>query len=398
MKTCISIRVGLLTSLALASLAAPPQSLSQLSTFSRAYPTRSRESSGYQEQSFAQTNAVPWTKPADVTGITSIQTNRATVSITLRANNATGILSGGIVDFDDGVSSQNLTFATIPTVSTAGLITIPAASAGFTATGGANWRYNASMKQVDKPNTATGIGTLGGGEFSSQEGGSSAFNGASITMTGGNITANPGTGVGTTVTMQVYSETANDTTNGTVEYSNAGDAQSSFTGYQLKNQAQSSNLQTTFDATTASGNGARSYNYGVEEAGAGGAVTSGGFGNAGFAGVGTAGDSLSVIAIAPGGTGTNVLSDRPGEDAVTLAIGTGPGYADQATTVGGNDAAAISYTNTNNIATGAAGSLGTTQKTTCIATAYECGGGVAVGSTAATFIKVLSNGSFSAFY
>ena len=103
-------------------------------------------------------------------------------------------------------------------------------------------------------------------------------------------------------------------------------------------------------------------------------------------------------AIAPGGTGTNVLSNRAGEDALTLAVGTGPGYADQTTTAGGNDSAAISFTDTNNIATGAAGSLGTTQKTTCIATAYECGGGVAVGSTQATFIKVLSDGSFSAFY
>ena len=180
--------INLLGFVAFAFFVAPPQSLGQLSKFSKVYPSQSMGSSGYQERSFAQdntlsgyqkstfheTNAVPWTKPLDNTGISTINTNRSTVSLSLASNFAKGTLSGGVISFPTASQSVGLSSVKIPTLGSSGLITNPS-GAGFTATNGVEeggWRYNASFNQVDKPNTATSIGVIGAGEFSSQEGGS----------------------------------------------------------------------------------------------------------------------------------------------------------------------------------------------------------------------------------
>ena len=99
--------------------------------------------------------------------------------------------------------------------------------------------------------------------------------------------------------------------------------------------------------------------------------------------------------------GRKVMNRRVGENAQTITISSlanaGPGYTDQADTAGGTNADVITFTNINNIATGAGGNVLNTEMTTCSSNAYDCGG-ANVGDTTAPFIKVLSNGSFTAFY
>ena len=390
----------------LVTLAFPLQAFSQLSKFSSVYPSRSYGAGGYQENNYSQTNAVPWSRPQEVTGISSINTNRATVTLSLGANFGKGTLQGGSISFPGGAAtSTGLTTVKLPVINSAsGLVQLPGGP-GFTATNaGAGWGYNATVNQVDKANTATGIGVMGAGEFSSQEGGASNLNKAFITLTSGGITASPGQGAGTQVTMQIYSENTTDTGSGKTEYSEFGVAENNFAGFQFLNRADSLNNQTKYDALSGSGNAARSSTYQVEEnvGVAGGPVTSGGFNGAG----GTAGDAFAITNAAPApaaapGNYYTVITSQAGEDAVGLNVTSlaspGPGYADQTNTAGGNDSDAITFTNTNTIAAGATGNVANTEMTTCTATSYDCGG-VAVGSKRAPFVKTLSNGSFSAFY
>lgn len=402
----------LLGFIAFAYFVAPPQSLGQLSKFSKVYPSQSIGSSGYQEKNFSQnntlpgylkstfheTNAVPWTKPLDSTGVSSINTNRSTVSLSLASNFAKGTLSGGVISFPTASQSVGLSSVKIPTLGSSGLITNPS-GAGFTATNGVGggWRYNASYNQVDKPNTATSIGVIGAGEFSSQEGGSSIFDGGSISISAGNVSATPGIGVGTRVTMQIYTENTTGTENKRTEYSESGDVDNIFTGVQFLNQADSFNSQAEFSAT------ARSSDYLVEENTdfVGGPVTSGGFDTSG----GTVGDAFAITVPNPVSDAApdnyySVTTNQAGENAVVLGVtstaSNGPGYADQTNTAGGIDSAPITFTNTNNIATGNTGDASNTEMTTCSTTAFDCGG-EAEGSTRAPFVKTLTNGFFYTF-
>ena len=407
-----TLGINLFCFLVFATLVSPPKSLSQLSKFSQVYPSRSIESSGYQEQNFAQnkassryqentfsqSNAVPWTKPYDSTGISSINTNRTSVTLSLTSNFAKGTLSGGIISFPSGVTaSEGLSSVKIPTIDSSGLITNPAGT-GFTATNtGTGWIYNASFNQVDKPNTTTSIGVIGAGEFSSQEGGASIFNSGLISISAGSVISDPGIGAGTRATMQIYSENTTGTENKKIEYSESGDAENIFTGVQFLNQADSVNSQAKFDAV------ARSSTYNVEENTTvdGGPVTSGGFNTAG----GTVGDAFAItVAIpvpldAPNNYYT-VVTNQAGEDALTLNVtsnaSAGPGYADQVNTVGGSNSDNIVFTNINDIATGGGGDVTNTEMTTCTATAFDCGG-EDEGSKRAPFVKTLSNGSFYTF-
>ena len=386
------------------SLSLAPQASAQLSKFNRVYPTGSNPANArtsFNAPGFAETNAVSWTKPVDVTGVTTIATTRQSVSITLDPNRTAGILSGGRFSYPDGGAiSTDLTSVTFPILNPSGLLEIPANSTGFTANQGDNWRYNAEMKQADFPNTATGIGVLGAGKFSSQEGESSVLNQGSINILPTGLVANPGQGAGTKVTMQVYTERTTNTNNRTIEYSETGEAFNEFQGNQFLNQSDSKNNTATFDASTASDQAARNSRYTVREDGAGAAVASGGFTNPGNNAIGTLGDAIPLNGFIPN-PGRKVLRNRAGENAeamtVTSLANAGPNYADKTTTAGGNNASAITYTNFNDIATGNNGGQATTQMTTCTAAAFDCGG-QAVGSTRAPYIRVLSDGSFSAFY
>ena len=382
-------------------LASPLQVSAQLSKFNRVYPSQSLGQTGFNNTGFAENNAVSWTKPADVTGVSTISTTRESVSLTIGANRTAGILSGSKFSYPSGGAiSQNLTSVSHPIINSSGLLQIPAGSTGFTATQGANWRYNANVKQADVQNTATGIGVLGAGTFSSQEGEASNLDKGFISLSSGNIVANPGQGPGTKVTIQTYSERTSDVNNGTIEYSETGQATSEFQGTQFLNQADSSNNAATFDASTASDNAAREALYVVREDGAGAAIASGGFTNPGANPVGSFGDAIVLQGFIPQ-PGRKVMNNQAGENAQVMTITSlanpGPGYAEQANVTGGTDADPITFTNTNNIATGNGGTPASTQMTTCTQAAYDCGG-VAVGSTLAPYIKVRSDGSFSAFY
>ena len=410
-KTHLSIALA-----SLAVLAVQPQAAAQLSKFNQRYPSQSYStSSAPQEKTFAETNAVSWVKPVDASGVSTISTNRSLVSVELGANVAKGTLMGGRILFPDNATGavlnaqpHGLTSVTIPTIDSTGLITIPGGATGFTANqiGAPGWTYNASFKQGDTPNTSTGIGVIGGGEFSSQEGNQSNVLKAAINITRqGNITANPGQGNGTKVTVQMYTEKTTDTKSGKTEYLETGEAKNNFEGTQFLNQADSLNNQFSYDALSTSNRNAKPSDYIAEENVPlpGGPVTSGGFNIAG----GALGDALSFNDAgpaplpAPANYYTELRSEA-GENAsninVSSVASTGPGYANQQDTAGGTDADTITVTNLNNIATGNGGNVLTTEMTTCTALAFECGGGVAVGDTTATYIKVLSDGSFSAFY
>ena len=385
-------------------LACPHKAWSQLSKFNQIYPSQPNALGHH--SSYQETNAVSLSQPQSITGISSINSNRATVTLTLGANFAKGTLMGGSFTFPSGgTTNTELTTVKLPTISSSGLVTNPVGS-GFTATNAGNgWRYNATYNQTDKPHTATSIGVMGAGEFSSQEGGSSNLNKAFITITpAGNITASPGVGTGTTVSMQIYSENTTDTVNGKTEYSEDGSAENSFVGFQFLNQADSVNNQAKFDALSGSGNAARSSIYDVQEnvGVAGGPVTSGGFDTAG----GSVGDAFVITtavpapAAAPGNYYT-VVTNQAGEDAVGLNVTSlaspGPGYAEQDNTAGGSDSDPITFTSPNNISTGGTGNVANTEMTTCTTAAFDCGG-VAAGSKRAPYVKTLSNGAFSAFY
>lgn len=392
-----------------------PQAKAQLSKFNKIFPTGSLASSDYREVGFAESNAVSWAKPADSLGITSISTNRALVTLSVDANSAKGTLVGGQILFPDAVKgpvanaeSFALSSAVIPNLGADGLITVPAGT-GFTATQLGvfpGWTYNASLKQGDTPNTSTGIGVVGGGEFTDQEGKGSNVNNAFIAINPqGAIQANPGQGNGTRVTVQIYSEKTLNTDSGTSEYSENGQAQNNFSGLQLETRSDSLNDQSSYNALSTAGQGARASQLVLDENElvAGGPVTSGGFNVAG----GALGDALlfnnaaPAPAAAPGNYYT-VVHSQAGENSEPLNVSsvasTGPSYGDKATTAGGTTAAAISFTNINNLSTGGGGAPATTEMTTCTTAAYECGGGANVGDTTATYIKLKSDGSFTAFY
>ena len=345
----------------------------QLSKFNTLYPTSNPSaSSGYQERSFGNSAPVPWSKPADATGITSISTNRAVATATLDANVVKGTLNGGRIYMPPnaagkvaGAESFGLTSVTIPTLSSDGLVTVPVGSTGFTATPLGvfpGWTYNAEFKQGDKPNTASGIGSFGDGKFSSQEGNQSNLSKAFIRINPGGVSASPGNGNGTTVSFQVYSEKTSNTDDKTIEYNEFGEALNNFIGSQILTQAVSKNFQFSFDAMSSAGNGARSSNYTLDEdeTVAGVPVTSGGFTTAG----GTLGDALPITDALPLPAPPNYyieMQKQDGEDAEVLSASsvssTGPSYLDKATTAGGTNSGVITFVNPNNLSTAAGGAL-----------------------------------------